>query len=276
MEAKKLRAKAIQTIGSIITSVADNEDKEPFKANVLDITNHLASTLQNRLSDDDPQDEAIKDTLAQCAGFLGQEFTQFMPMLLDQLMMDAQLSLDFKMESADMPSTTDNMEMKVKIKGMGEQKVSMNTDALVRKTGAFAVLQKVSENMGQAFGPFVEPLLPIVSQHMSYEHSKGIRKLALKTFKNMLVAIGEPQNVQLLQQAMPMYIEQLNKALTRHDDKTTKILIKSLANNLRAMGSANEQTTQFLTQEQINALGPILKSTLALVFSLKSAHKTVI
>ncbi len=84
-------------------------------------------------------------------------------MLLEQLMTDAQLSLDFKMESVDMPSTTDNMEMKIKIKGMGEQKVSMNTDALVRKTGAFAVLQKVSENMGSAFGPFVEPLLPIIS-----------------------------------------------------------------------------------------------------------------
>lgn len=40
-----------------------------------------------------------------------------------------------------------------------------------------------------------------------------------------------------------MYIEQLQKALTRHDDKTTKILIKSLANNLRAMGRENEQHT---------------------------------
>ena len=62
-----------------------------------------------------------------------------------------------------MPSTTDNMEMRVKVRGLGEQKISMNTDALVRKTGAFAVLQKVSENMGRAFAPFVEPLLPIIS-----------------------------------------------------------------------------------------------------------------
>jgi len=54
MEAKKLRARAIQTIGSIITSVSDSEDKEPFKANVLEITQHLATTLQGRLSDDDP------------------------------------------------------------------------------------------------------------------------------------------------------------------------------------------------------------------------------
>ena len=73
-----------------------------------------------------------------------------------------------------------------------------------------------------------------------------------------------------------MYVEQLQKALGRHDDKTTKILIKSLANNLRALGSTNEQNTQFLTQEQINALGPILKDTLELVSSLKAAHKTLI
>ena len=115
-----------------------------------------------------------------------------MPMLLDQLMHDCQLDLDFKMESVDMPSTTDNLEMKVKVKGMGEQKVSMNTDALVSKTGAFCVLQKVSENLGKAFAPFVEPLLPIVFQHMSYAHSKAIKKCALKIFKSMLTAVGEP------------------------------------------------------------------------------------
>lgn len=249
MDAKKLRARAINTIGSIITSVSDNEDKEPFKANVLEITQHLSTTLQARLSDDDPQDESIKDTLAQCAGFLGTEFVQFMPMLLDQLIVDAQLDLDFKMESVDMPSTTENMEMKVKVKGLGEQRVSMNTDALVRKTGAFAVLEKISDNMGVAFGPFVEPLLPIISSHMAYEHSRAIRKLSLKTFKSMLVAVGEPQNVQLLQQSMPMYVEQLTKALSRHDEKTAKVLIKSLANNLRAIGRVNEQNTQFLTQD---------------------------
>lgn len=45
MDAKKLRARAITTIGSIITSVTDNEDKEPFKANVLEITQHLSTTI---------------------------------------------------------------------------------------------------------------------------------------------------------------------------------------------------------------------------------------
>lgn len=64
MEAKKLRAKAIQAIGSIITSVTECENKESFKANVVEISSHLSTTLQGGLTDDDPQDEAIKDTLA--------------------------------------------------------------------------------------------------------------------------------------------------------------------------------------------------------------------
>ena len=111
MEAKKLRARAIQTIGSIITSISDNEDKEPFRAHVLEITQHLSQTLQSRLPDDDPQDEMIKDTLAQCAGFLGQDFNQFMPMLLDQLITDTKLEIDFKMESADLQANNDNMSL---------------------------------------------------------------------------------------------------------------------------------------------------------------------
>ena len=275
-EAKTLRAKAIQTIGSIITSVADSEDKTPFKANVLEISQHLATTLQSRLADDDPQDEAIKETLAQCAGFLGTEFTQFMPSLIDQLVADAQLDVDFKMESADMPSTTDNLEMKVKIKGLGEQKVSMNTDALVRKTGAFAVIKKIAENMCRSFQPFVEPLLPIVTSHMAYEHSKGIRKLALKTFEYMLNAVGEPHNTQLFQQSFPMYVEQLQKALSRHDDKSVRIVMKSLARNLKALGHSNSDVSALLSDEQIAACGPILKDTLELVGSLKAAHRTLI
>ena len=148
-----------------------------------------------------------------------------------------------------MPTNDENMKMKIKIKGMGEQQVSMNTDALVRKTGAFAVLQKISENMGRDFAPFVDPLLPIISTHMAYGYSKAIRKLSLKTFCSMLVAVGEPRNVELFQQSMPMYVEELTKALSRHDDKTAKIMIKSLANNLRALGRSNDTHRQFLTQD---------------------------
>lgn len=166
-----------------------------------------------------------------------------MPLLLTKLMNDCQLDIDFKMESADMPSTTDNLAMNVKIQGMGEQKVSLNTHALTSKTGAFLILQKVSENLGKAFAPFVEPLLPIVTAHMTFLHSKAIKKSSLAIFKSMLIAVGESQNVQLFQQAVPMYIEQIQKSLNRKDEKSVKIMIKSLANNIKALGRENETNT---------------------------------
>jgi len=55
-------------------------------------------------------------------------------MLLDTLVRDANLNIDFKMEQADLPSTdSKNLSFNVKInaiKGMGEQRISMNTEAI--------------------------------------------------------------------------------------------------------------------------------------------------
>ena len=73
----------------------------------------------------------------------------------------------------------------------------MNTQALVSKGGAFILLERISANMGKAFAPFIQDnaeLLKIVADHMTYRPNKAIRKNALKTFKNILVAVGYPQN----------------------------------------------------------------------------------
>ena len=74
MPEKQLRAKAIDTIGSMIISVTDSEEKDHFKASVMTIADYLAKLIQSGLGDDDPQDTSAKDTLTQCAGFLGAEF----------------------------------------------------------------------------------------------------------------------------------------------------------------------------------------------------------
>ena len=73
-----------------------------------------------------------------------------------------------------------------------------------------------------------------------------------------------------------MYVEQWQKALERKDASGAKIMIKSLANNLRAIGRVNETNTQFLTQEQINSFQPLLKATLDLVTEQKEAFKTIL
>lgn len=45
MQDRKLRAKAIDTIGSIIIAVSDCEDKAPYTAGVMEITDLLAKLL---------------------------------------------------------------------------------------------------------------------------------------------------------------------------------------------------------------------------------------
>ena len=78
-----------------------------------------------------------------------------MPYLMVPIVHDANLDLDFKMEAAELPQTTENMALKVKVKGLGEQRVSLNTENLVKKSAAVALIHQVSENMGTAFAPYV-------------------------------------------------------------------------------------------------------------------------
>lgn len=123
-------------------------------------------------------------------------------MLLTQLLADAQLTIDFKMQDADLPDTqtaNNSDSFKMKFKGMGEQRISMSTESLVKKTAAFDTLEKISDIMGTSFAPYCEPLLPVVTEHMTYAHSKVISKKALMTFRHILVAMGEPNNLTLFQ-----------------------------------------------------------------------------
>jgi hypothetical protein len=64
-----------------------------------------------------------------------------MPQLLNQLVTDAQLTIDFRMENADTPNTTGQQGVQVKVKGLGEQRISMSTESLVKKTQAFGLLE---------------------------------------------------------------------------------------------------------------------------------------
>ena len=111
---------------------------------------------------------------------------------------------------------------------------------------------------------------------MTYAHSKQIRKFALKTFRNMLIAIGEPNNISLFQEAFPVYVAQINAALNKMDKKNAKLYIQMLAESLRALNESNETQRNFLSDEQIVSLGPIIKRTLDIVTALRQATKKVI
>jgi len=172
-----------------------------------------------------------------------------MEFLTSHLLKDAALQIDCKIENADMPTTTKDAGFKVKVKGLGEQRVTVKTENLVKKVSAFGLLEQVSEGMGESFAPYCAALLPIVTEHMTYNFSHQIRKYALKTFKNILLAVGEENNIALFQQAMPMFNEQINTALNTMDKKLVKLYLKQLAETLKALNRNNENHRAFLTAD---------------------------
>ena len=120
------------------------------------------------------------------------------------------------------------------------------------KGGAFVLLERISANMGSAFAPFVEEhneLLSIVATHMTYKFNKGIRKSALKIFKNILVAVGFPKNRGLFQESVTMFFTEFENTINKKDEKSLKILLKNFAQYLKALHSSNDQARSFLTDQ---------------------------
>lgn len=167
MPQKMLRAKAIGTIGFMIESVS--EMKSSFSSSVMEITNYLVNLLNSGLQTDDPQSLAIKETLTKIASFLKEDFSQYMPNMLQNLLNDSKLDIDIILEDAVLSrdSTSNMQSLTFKMKGFdGEQKLSMNTTALESKICAFKLLSMISENAGKSFAPFSEAILPVAVENL--------------------------------------------------------------------------------------------------------------
>ena len=175
-----LRARTIEAIGFMIEAVTD--ERAAFLSNVTEITQNLVTMLINgSLTNDDPQQAAIKDTLAKIAGFLKEDFQQFVATLLPTLVADTKVDIDIKMESAEMPKTTEN----------------------------HGFITLISENMGTAFAPFAEVFIPIATENTTYKYSSAIRKFSLKTLNNTLVALGLPHSVTLFNQFFTILVKNI-------------------------------------------------------------------
>ena len=150
-----------------------------------------------------------------------------MPLLLTNLVNDAKLDIDIKLSSADDDKPDTSSAFTIKMKGLeGNQRLSMNTSALESKIAAFKLFNMISENMGTAFAPYVEPLLPIMMENVNYIYSRAVRKSALKTLNNMLTAVGEPVNVAFFMNLYGTFTSLIAKCVEKQDLKEVKMILK--------------------------------------------------
>lgn len=174
-----------------------------------------------------------------------------MPELMTTLVTDAKLNIDIKLESAEGPKTgdSDNAGFTFKMKGMeGNQRLSMNTSALETKIAAFKLISMISESMGTAFAPYSEAILPIVIENMNYMYSTVIRKHSMKTMNNVLLSIGEPQNISLFLNLFPLFTAAITKALEKEDLKEIKNLLKHFWLMTKTLNENNKNNKNYMNE----------------------------
>lgn len=90
VQQKNLRARTIESMGILIASVADRKE---FTESVKEVTDQLFKLLDQQFDQDDPQELAIKDTIAKISYFLKEDFHQVAPKFLEILAKDALLEV---------------------------------------------------------------------------------------------------------------------------------------------------------------------------------------
>ena len=86
----RLRARTIESMGIMITSVAEDRSFLPV---VQRVTEKLFAGVSQEFSQDDPQQLAIKNTLAQTAYYLKEDFHVIAPQFLSILVKDASVEI---------------------------------------------------------------------------------------------------------------------------------------------------------------------------------------
>ena len=182
-----------------------------------------------------------------------------MAALLPTLVADTKVDIDIKMESAEMPKTTENHGFTFKMKGFeGNQRLTMNTSALEAKIGAFRLITLISENMGTAFAPFAEVFIPIALENTTYKFSSAIRKFSLKTLNNTLIALGLPHSLTLFTQIFTTLVPTIQDSLKKEDLKELKTLLKHLWFMIKSLNEQQPTQPTFFTADHIKGLVELL------------------
>lgn len=155
--------------------------------------------------------------------------------------------------------------MSFKVFGMeNTQTLMCNISELEAKIAAFSHIYKVSEAMGEGFKQYVDDVLPIMMKHLDYT-SRAIRKYALKTLANLIVAKGEPDNLVLFRNIYDALALRIIMANKKSDVKELKLLFKGLFLSMRAIKDNNEDKALFTTPDKLQTLAQLMNQCLQTV-----------
>lgn len=245
----------------------------------MEVTEHLFSRLTaGGFGSDDPQELAIKDTIAKIAFYLQADFHHVAPKFLEILLKDANLevAVDIKQvqEGAAQAQADPNQKaFSFKIFGMENMtQLSCNVSEMEAKIAAFSHILKVAQGMGENFAPYTEQVVPVMFNNLSHV-SRQLRKNAMKTLSVCLEARGaEPE---LLYTIYMRYAMLIGGANAKQNFKDLKLLYKRLYQTLTVASEAG-QTQLFKSENDLNTFGKLMGQSLNVVKASKQLKMDLI
>ena len=220
--------------------------------------------LQGQLQAEDTLHRAIFAAYEDVVEVLKGEFAAYSDAIFTGVYEAAARRIDVQiideMETQKQQDTSSHKYVKVKLdlKIDGIKNIVLNTDTFEQKVQATALLSAMAENMGEAFGKYIEYMFPLIEELIVIKNSKEMRGNMIDCCKFMVLAGATP--------------EHSHNVLTR----TYPLLKKALAEAIRAkdhsevasITEAFSLAMPFMNPEMTAALPEMLMAVLGLVKSL--------
>lgn len=112
----------------------------------------------------------------------------------------------------------------------------LNTDNIEQKMEAANLLECLAEDMGTAYGPYIEKTIPTISELISFKHNKQIRGNMIRTCKHILNdCVNEQQKNFVLNSVLPPLLQELTIVIRTKDHSEMNEISEVLAEMMPSM-----------------------------------------
>lgn len=262
---QEVRAQAVRCMGYLIESVAQVEGD--YKTDAKTIMEGLFG-LKNTLDSEDPAVSSIREVLSSFASCLKEEFSTALAYFLPELFGLASTVVDMKFGEIEETGNLAPGENTVKfdLGGHGSKQLTVNTTALQNKISSVKVLYDIIISMEQAYAPFADKTLEVLSTLVSYGFNSDIRKYSLYSIGKLVSYSTSPETA--LRAVLPTLYEALKNSTTL-PPRQTKWVLKSIYTAFDAIPSV-----AVIGLAYGNELSTVLSERVREVFNRKVTRQT--
>ena len=248
-------------MGDLLSSIKDN--KELFMPECNTIMQSLIS-LQGQIDSEDTLNRAIFAAFEDVVEILKGDFAVYSDPIFTRVYEAAARKIDVQIideiDTQKHQDTSSHKYVKVKLdlKIDGIKNIVLNTDTFDQKVQATALLSAMAENMGMAFGKYIDYMFPLIEELIIIKNSKEMRGNMIDCCKFMVLDGTTPEHSHsILTRTYPLLKKALVEAIRAKDHSEVSSITEDFSLSM-----------PFMNPEMTASLPEMLTTVLGLVKSL--------